>query len=208
MPRKPEYDRNDLIDRARDLFWQRGWAGTSLKNLEAALQMKPGSFYAAFGSKDALFELALDKYAKDGILRLKALAADLGPIKALQLFPEMAIENDAAPAKACMLAKTVLELHARDHPLADRANGHLLRMEEQFAELFQAAQSAGLIDKALDSKVLARRYQSDLLGLRVSAERRQPEQALKRSMVSELDLRMGTSQVAKVAQARDRERLC
>jgi len=172
MPRKPEYDRIDLIDRARDLFWQRGWAGTSLKNLEAALQMKPGSFYAAFGSKDALFELALDKYAKDGILRLKALAADLGPIKALQLFPEMAIENDAAPAKACMLAKTVLELHARDHPLADRANGHLLRMEEQFAELFQAAQSAGLIDKALDSKVLARRYQSDLLGLRVSAERK------------------------------------
>jgi len=71
-----------------------------------------------------------------------------------------------------MLAKTVLELHARDHPLADRANGHLLRMEEQFAELFQAAQSAGLIDKALDSKVLARRYQSDLLGLRVSAERK------------------------------------
>ena len=172
MPRKPEYDRNELIDRARDLFWQRGWAGTSLKNLESALQMKPGSYYAAFGSKDALFELALDKYAKDGISRLKSLAADLGPIKALQLFPEMAIENDAAPAKACMLAKTVLELHARDHPLADRANGHLLRMEEQFAELFQAAQSAGLIDKALDSKVLARRYQSDLLGLRVSAERK------------------------------------
>lgn len=172
MPRKPEYDRNELIDRARDLFWQRGWAGTSLKNLEAALQMKPGSFYAAFGSKDALFELALDKYAQDGILRLKALAAELGPIKALQRFPAMAIENDNAPAKACMLAKTVLELHARDHPLADRANLHLLRMEGQFAELFQEAQSAGYIGKARDPKVLARRYQSDLLGLRVSAERK------------------------------------
>lgn len=172
MPRKPEYDRNELIERARDLFWQRGWAGTSLKNLEVVLQMKPGSFYAAFGSKDALFELALDKYAQDGIERLKALAAKLGPIKALQRFPGMVIENDDAPAKACMLAKTVLELHARDHPLADRANLHLLTMEGQFAELFQKAQSAGYIDKALDPKVLARRYQSDLLGLRVSAERK------------------------------------
>ncbi len=172
MPRKPEYDRNDLIDRARDLFWRRGWAGTSLKNLEASLQMRPGSFYAAFGSKDALFELALDKYAKDGLLRLKTLADKHGPIKALQCFPEMAIDNDDAPAKACMLAKTVLELHARDHPLADRANEHLLKMEEKFAELFQQAQSAGVIDNSLDPKALARRYQSDLLGLRVSAERK------------------------------------
>lgn len=172
MPRKPEYDRNELIERARDLFWQRGWAGTSLKNLEVVLQMKPGSFYAAFGSKDALFELALDKYAQDGIERLKALAAELGPIKALQRFPGMVIENDDAPAKACMLAKTVLELHARDHPLADRANLHLLKMEGQFAELFQKAQSTGYIDKGLDPKALARRYQSDLLGLRVSAERK------------------------------------
>jgi len=171
MPRKPEYDRNELIDRARDLFWQRGWAGTTLKNLEASLQMQPGSFYAAFGSKDALFELALDKYAKDGLLRLKVLADEHGPIKALQRFPKMAIDNDAAPAKACMLAKTVLELHTRDHPLADRANGHLLKMEEQFSELFQQAQSAGDIKKSLDPKALARRYQSDLLGLRVSAER-------------------------------------
>ena len=46
-----------------------------------------------------------------------------------------------------------------------------LRQARRFAELFQAAQSAGYIDKALDPKVLARRYQSDLLGLRVSAER-------------------------------------
>lgn len=172
MPRKPEYDRNELIDRARDLFWQRGWAGTSLKNLEATLQMKPGSFYAAFGSKDALFELALDKYAKDGISVLKGLAADLGPIKALQRFTQKVIENDDAPAKACMLAKTVLELHAHDHPMADRANAHLLNMEVQFAELFTKAQSTGCINSDLDPQALARRYQSDLLGLRVSAERK------------------------------------
>lgn len=171
MPRKPNYDRNELIERARDLFWQRGWAGTSLKDLEASLQMKPGSFYAAFGSKDALFELAMDKYAADGMARLKALNEQCGPLKALQRFPAMVIENEEAPAKACMLSKTFLELHARDHPLADKANRHLSRMEALFAQLFQQAQSAGEIDDARDPKVLARRYQSDLLGLRVSAER-------------------------------------
>ena len=171
MPRKPNYDRDELIERARDLFWKRGWAGTSLKDLEAVLEMKPGSFYAAFGSKEALFKLAMEKYATDGRERLKALAQEHGPIKALQRFPKMVVENNTAPAKACMLSKTLLELHAHKHPLAHEANLHLLKMEAHFAELFQQAQSAGDIDVSHDPKVLARRYQSDLLGLRVSAER-------------------------------------
>lgn len=171
MPRKPNHDRNELIDRARDLFWRRGWAGTSLKDLESALQVKPGSFYAAFGSKDALFELAMDRYAMDGAKRLKDLAQEYGPIEALQRFPQMAIGNNDVPAKACMLCKTLLELQSHNHPLADKADSHLSRMEGRFAELFQLAQSAGDIDSGHDPKSLARRYQSDLLGLRVSAER-------------------------------------
>ena len=171
MPRKPEYDRDDLIDRARNLFWKRGWAGTSLKDLEAELKLKPGSFYAAFGSKDALFELSLDRYARDGAERLLGLAEELGPLSALQSFPHLIVENDAAPAKACMLAKTVLELRARDHALADRANQHLQTMETQFADLFRRAQAEGNVHTGHDPTALARRYQSDLLGLRASAER-------------------------------------
>jgi AcrR family transcriptional regulator len=171
MPRKPNYDRDDLIARARDLFWRGGWSGTSLKDLEAALQMKPGSFYAAFGSKDALFELALKKYASDGRERLGRLATEHGALKALQRFPALVVGNKEAPAKAGMLAKTLLELQAHNHPLADTANPYLLKMETQFEDLFEQAQISGEISKAYAPRILARRYQSDLLGLRVSAER-------------------------------------
>lgn len=171
MPRKPSYDRDDLISRARDLFWRRGWAGTSLKDLEAELKMKPGSFYAAFGSKDALFELALERYAMDGAARLANLAREHGPLEALRRFPEMVITNEDAPAKACMLSKTLLELQAHGHPLAKKANQNLMKMERQFADLFGQAQADGDIDSAHDPRRLACKYQSDLLGLRVSAER-------------------------------------
>ncbi|MDO6729564.1 TetR/AcrR family transcriptional regulator [Marinovum sp. 2_MG-2023] len=171
MPRKPSYDRDDLINRARDLFWKRGWAGTSLKDLEAELKMKPGSFYAAFGSKDALFALALDRYAADGQDRLKALAEAKGPLGALQAFPMQVLQNTQAAAKACMLSKTLLELQAHAHPLADQADAHLRRMEASFADLFRAAQAQGLITSNQSPAALARRYQSDLLGLRVSAQR-------------------------------------
>ncbi|MEO0945272.1 MAG: helix-turn-helix domain-containing protein, partial [Pseudomonadota bacterium] len=122
MPRKPEYDRDDLIDRARTLFWRKGWAGSSLKDLEDTLKINPGSFYAAFGSKDALFELTLDRYATDGVENLKSLAEEFGPLKALQKLPMQIVCNTEAPAKACMLSKSYLELQGRDHPLAEKAN--------------------------------------------------------------------------------------
>ena len=171
MPRKPEYDREELIDRARDLFWKQGWAGTSLKDLERVLKLKPGSFYAAFGSKDALFELALDRYLEDGEARLNALFEELGAFGALRAFPHRVISSATAPAKACMLAKSVLELSGHDHALAAVADRHLDAMERQFAALFAEAQAQGDISAVHDPKALARRYQSDLMGLRISAER-------------------------------------
>ncbi|MCF2905146.1 TetR/AcrR family transcriptional regulator [Octadecabacter sp. CECT 8868] len=171
MPRKPSYDRDDLIRRARDVFWKQGWAGTSLKDLEKTLNLKPGSFYAAFGSKDALYQLTLDQYAKDGAAALEALAQDRGPLGALQAYPRHIIENDAAAARACMLVKTMLELSPHDHPLADHANAHLNTMENRFSALFSAAQDNQEIGDTHDPARLARRYQSDLLGMRISAER-------------------------------------
>ncbi len=171
MPRKPEFDRDDLINRARALFWRRGWAGTSLKDLEDDLKIKPGSFYAAFGSKDALFGLALDRYAEDSVANLKALVAQHGPIGALKKLPEEIVRNDCNPAKACMLSKTFLELQGRDHALARQANDYLLVMEKEFAKVFAQAQADGLCSKDYDPKRLACRYQSDLLGLRISADR-------------------------------------
>jgi len=171
MPRKPSFDRDELIEKARDLFWQQGWAGTSLKNLEETLDLRPGSFYATFGSKAALFELALEKYTKDGLAHLKALAVEIGPLEALKQYPKLVIGNKNNAAKACMLAKTFLELHIQKNQLANCANGHLAKMENLFATLFKKAQTAGEIGSQHDPAQLARRYQSDLLGIRISAER-------------------------------------
>ena len=55
MARRAGYDRDEVLARAQALFWRKGYHTTSLKDLEAALNMRPGSIYAAFGSKEALF---------------------------------------------------------------------------------------------------------------------------------------------------------
>lgn len=171
MPRRPSYDKDDLICRARDLFWRQGWAGTSLKDLEKALKLNPGSIYAAFGSKEDLYGLALDKYINDGTASLNRMAEENGPLGALQTYPKSVLKNEKAAARACMLAKTYMELSPKKHPLADKAEIQLRAMEGKFEALFAAAQSNGQIGTDHCPKALAQRYQSDLLGLRLSAER-------------------------------------
>ena len=171
MPRTPSYDRDALIDRARTLFWRQGWAGTSMRDLERELNLRPGSFYAAFGSKDALYGLALDRYAQLGAERLAALAEAHDPLDALKAHLRAVVSDPDVGARACMLAKTMLELRGGNAGLAGRAADHLARAEAAFAALFRAARDAGRIAPHHDPDRLARRFQSDLLGLRVSAER-------------------------------------
>ncbi len=171
LPRKPAYDRDALIAQARDIFWRHGWAGTSLKDLERELKLKPGSFYAAFGSKDALYALALERYAHDGVASMLTLAEELGPLGALKAQPYRVIAASDLPTKACMLAKTYAELQAKDHDLAGQAGAHMIAMKSCFADLFRRAQKAGEISPDHDPERLAARYQSDLLGLRLTAER-------------------------------------
>ena len=54
--------RDRLIESARFLFWERGFAGTSMAELLAHAQVNSGSFYHFFDSKEALLRAVLEQY--------------------------------------------------------------------------------------------------------------------------------------------------
>ena len=56
------FDRTTAVDRAMRLFWERGFESTSLEDLIGAMGISLSSFYATFGSKQALFYEAMDHY--------------------------------------------------------------------------------------------------------------------------------------------------
>lgn len=58
--------RDRLIESARYLFWERGYAGTSMADLLAHSGVNSGSFYHFFESKEALLRAVLDTY-KDAL---------------------------------------------------------------------------------------------------------------------------------------------
>jgi AcrR family transcriptional regulator len=61
--RPREFDAEQALDRALELFWRKGYEGTSLEDLTEAMGINRPSLYAAFGSKEELFRQALDRYA-------------------------------------------------------------------------------------------------------------------------------------------------
>ena len=62
MTRPREFDRSALLDSATDLFWARGFEGTSISDIAAVSGVGNGSLYAAFGSKLGLFMEVFERY--------------------------------------------------------------------------------------------------------------------------------------------------
>lgn len=62
MARPRSFDPDEALDAAREVFWQKGFQGTSLDDITTATGLAKPSLYAAFGDKEALFLKVLDRY--------------------------------------------------------------------------------------------------------------------------------------------------
>ncbi|MCO8277372.1 TetR/AcrR family transcriptional regulator [Actinoplanes sp. TRM 88003] len=62
--RPPTFDRAAALAAATRLFWQNGYEATSIHDLTQAMGIRPGSLYAAFGDKKALFNEVIEAYGR------------------------------------------------------------------------------------------------------------------------------------------------
>ena len=174
MSRTTIYNRQEALERAIQLFWQKGFHATSLKDIEQALDMRPGSIYAAFGNKDGLFQEALDHYAHASLTELERILGNYeSPLLGLAAYMRQlgGICDQDIPSRACMLVKSLLELGAREQSALEKVEKLLAGMEKRFIACFKEAQKIGELDNKLDPIRLGRRLQAEVMGLRAFAQR-------------------------------------
>lgn len=155
-------------------FWVKGYNATSLKDLEHALKMRPGSIYAAFQSKEALFRSALDLYAGRMEAELRAMIANASsPLTALQgyLLSLGGLESCNKPSTACMLVKSLLEIQADHGDLRQVVLDHLDTIRQLLEDGFAKAYEAGELASDADPARLAQRMQTYVFGLKIQAQR-------------------------------------
>lgn len=192
--RTPPYDREKAIDAAQKIFWRKGYHATSLKDLEHATSMKPGSIYAAFKSKENLFLQSLDfYYARNMDVFKRILNEAPSPIAALVMILRQQSADYQNPQDsqyaACMLVKTILETSEEERKIADCARAHLDDIQDLFAYMFELAIESGEIAQNNDPAALARLYQANLTSLRLELHRQsQPcaVSALAESFIAQL----------------------
>lgn len=174
MSRKPSFDRADVVQRALKLFWTKGYHATSLKDLELALDMRPGSIYAAFGSKENIFIEALNLYAESSRTLLEASLSS-APSKVVGLANYIrnfgCADTETAPSRACMLMKTVLETPDDDPVLRQSAERLIREAEAGYTDVFRDAQSNGELPANAKPDRLASWLMTQVFGLGAYAQR-------------------------------------
>jgi AcrR family transcriptional regulator len=110
--RPREFDHDDLLRIAFDQFWRKGVRGTSLSEIARDAGVQRGSLYNAYGSKEALFLVAYERYAGDYLNALQKVLGTGTLRKRLTAFFDLTITNfrSGSPPRGCPTTRGLMEL--------------------------------------------------------------------------------------------------
>lgn len=174
MPWKKNFDVDVARDKARALFWSRGYEATSMDDLLTGMDINRGSFYATFGSKQDLYLDVLRRYDQhyrcDVLNQLKDQFAPREAVLALfDAVRKEAAGGGAKGTRGCFLANATMELASSDKAVAKIVRAAFNETEAFFRTMIVAGQESGTIPPTLDPDAVARTLLGLLLGMRVLA---------------------------------------
>lgn len=189
MPRPREFEDAQVIRNAMEVFWRKGYQGTSVQDLVDATGVQRGSLYGAFGDKRKLFLLTLDDYADVVTERFSQMvAAQDDPVDGVRAIVRMAEQDCLTPSMAergCLIGNTCNELAAHDDDARARIERFIARVRGVMAEAIAEGQRRGTFDPARDPHAVAAFVQCNVQGMTLLAKTR-PEPAVLRGIASEL----------------------
>lgn len=136
-----QFDEQDVIATALDVFWRKGLHDATMQDLADATGVQRGSLYNAYGDKEAIFLRAFDQYEAQ-FLEASARALAEGDATArLRTFLDMVVVNmtSGTPARGCLTTRTALDADMASADVRTRVQGILGRLEQIIARAIGAS---------------------------------------------------------------------
>lgn len=168
MARNKEFDENEVLRKAMELFWIQGYEKTSMQDLVKYMGIHRRSLYDTFGDKHTLFIKALEHYNEIIRSRTENKVNQLESVKdAIRQLFEMVIVRDKQQIIGCLTVNTAVELSLHDDQAAEKVLESFSETELLLNKLVLRGQQSGEISKHLDAKKTSEFLHNSLVGLRV-----------------------------------------
>ena len=157
MPRTKEFDVDAALDRAVELFRLRGYSATSVQDLVETLGINRASLYATFGTKEALFAQAVQRYAEASATIRAAWVTQPSPRRALVAYVQQTAKLALGQGKAagCLIANSCTELGELTPETSRHVKSGLAATHRFLLQYAQAAAEAGELPEGLSAEAAA-----------------------------------------------------
>ena len=157
MPRKKEFDYEEKLEIAMQLFWEQGYHFTSLNDLESHLKINRSSIYPTYGDKKDLLLKCLDRYQKAKLSEYQYFLQDknLNALEDLKQILTMGVKQSIADQKVCLAVKMVFEIALVDKDINQMLLINEQKIENVYLTVLQRGMLQHLIREDLDIKTTA-----------------------------------------------------
>ena len=186
-----QFDEQEMIATALDVFWRKGLHDATMQDLAAATGVQRGSLYNAYGDKEAIFRRAFDQYAGQLMDSCGQALSDGDDIAArLRNFLDLLIINmtSGSPPRGCLTTRTALDGAISSAAVRQRVQGVLSRLEQLVSKAIGSAPDNRL---AANANRLARVVVTFTRGLAVMERAGYSRKQLKESAATFVDTLVG-----------------
>lgn len=170
MPRSEVFIREEVLDKAIEVFWQKGYNGTSMQDLTESTGLNRSSIYNSFGSKLNLYLEVLKRYRSlNSAVFRKALMEGGNPLESLKkvfsLFMEISLADPSQ--RGCMVTNCQAEMSRQETNIKNWLDKNHLDNLSFFEDLVRDAQNQGQVNKEKSAEEYALYLMSSFLGIRI-----------------------------------------
>ena len=182
MAGKKAFDPHQVLQKAMNAFWERGYEGISIEDLVQCTGIGRGSLYDTFGDKHSLYLAALDRYLTYAHAQNAALLEQKGTLQEVfqhlfQAYIDVLLSDPAR--RGCFLVNASLEMAPHDPEVAQKVEAAYADIEEAFSAILARAQTTGELASTHNPHQLARFLLATLISVRVlartNADRESPQ---------------------------------